>query len=729
MSGKAQDDGKRNPVRPRTLALGIDYVENHLGTRYIFPIKPGAKFPPLIKNNLADASNDPEQLRKWEEQWPGCNWGVAHRKSKLLVADIDTNKAKGKVGQATFDGLDLVYGWPETETTTTPSGGFHLIYEGWADDSHPAHIMALGENGIGKDIDSPNYTLIPGCTFDDGTSYVGNGAEAVRCPEWIYDTIKSSKSKSRIADAGEVVIELDQERNIDTAIDYLINDAEPSIQGSGGDYNLLKAAYYLKDLGISQQLGPQLLDEYFNPRCEPPWDLDDLVKKMAGAYSYANLSKVGGKTAEADFADDKPEPITPMGDKKKIEATAKAREKGRENFGLDITEGKDIKPQVIDWMWEGYLALGNHTAFAGVQGDGKSQVIYSIAAAITNGDLWPGSQERAPQGRVILLNAEDRAQDMLGPRLMAAGANMDFISIVNATRENGRSRKFSLLTDLERLANLANKRGNVKLITFDPVSSYLGGDLDSHSNTELRDALDPITKMAWDTVTAVASVTHFNKSSTGVSALNRVMGGAGFTAAPRAAFAIIRDAKQPLTRMLLPLKNNMSDENVKYGMEFTLSSREVAKDERNGRPVIAPYVVWGNKTSITADEALAANNAKLRPATKLEEANGFLIQMLADGPRLVREVEAASAKRGIAPDTLRRARKELDVISTKVEQRDGRGPWQWSLPDDAITPTADGKIIKPAPLSEPDEEPDFDIGDALADFAEPPVDDPFAELM
>ncbi len=289
-----------------SLALALGYLERHLYTRYLFPIKKGAKFPPLIKNNLADASNDPAQIAAWVKQFGQVNWGVAHRKSKLLVADIDTNPKKGKVGQKTYDDLDLIFGWPETEKTTTPSGGFHLIYEGWADDSHPEHIMALGENGIGKDIDSPNYTLIPGCVFDDGTSYVGNDADAVRCPEWIYDTIKTAKTKSRITEAGEVVIELDQERNIALAIDFLVNDAEPSIQGSGGDFNLLKTAYYLKDIGISQELGADLLNEYFNPRCEPPWDRNDLEKKMAGAYSYANQSKVGGKTAEADFGDDDP---------------------------------------------------------------------------------------------------------------------------------------------------------------------------------------------------------------------------------------------------------------------------------------------------------------------------------------------------------------------------------------------------------------------------------------
>lgn len=314
MAEDTQRPGKFNPVRQRTLDLALDYVAKHFGTRYLFPIKRGKKFPPLIRNNLELASNDPEQLRAWEAQWPSCNWGVAHRKSRLLVADVDTNKAKGKVGDVTFAELQEKFGWPETEMTTTPSGGFHKIYEGWATDEHPEHIMALGENGIGKDIDSPNYTLIPGCKFDDGTKYVGNGADAVKCPEWIYDTIKTSKTKSRIADAGEVVVELDQEANITLAIDFLQNDAKPSIAGQLGDNTLFKVAAYLKDIGISQELGAQLLEEYFNPRCEPAWPAEMFVAKMASAYKSGNLSKVGGRTAEADFADDPPPPITPMGE-------------------------------------------------------------------------------------------------------------------------------------------------------------------------------------------------------------------------------------------------------------------------------------------------------------------------------------------------------------------------------------------------------------------------------
>ena len=156
----------------------------------------GAKFPPLLKDNLdSNASNDLEQIKRWAAQFVGCNWGVAHRKSRLLVADIDTNPKKGKRGQETYDLLEMLHGWPDTEKTTTPSGGFHLVYEG-------EHIMALGKNGLGLDIDSPNYTLIAGCTFADGTSYVGNDADAVACPQWIYDTIKNTKASARITNAG-----------------------------------------------------------------------------------------------------------------------------------------------------------------------------------------------------------------------------------------------------------------------------------------------------------------------------------------------------------------------------------------------------------------------------------------------------------------------------------------------------------------------------------------------
>jgi putative DNA primase/helicase len=388
--------------------------------------------------------------------------------------------------------------------------------------------------------------------------------------------------------------------------------------------------------------------------------------------------------------------------------------------GLVYSRADSVTMQAIDWIWDGHLALGHHTSWAGVQGDGKSQLVYMMAAIITRGGLFPGSGQKAPLGNVIILNAEDRDEDTLVPRLVAAGADLEKVFIVQAAKDRGNARKFSLITDLDKLRKMAGEIDNVKLITFDPVSSYLGGDLDSHSNTELRNALDPITAMANDTVAAVLSVTHFNKSANGVSALNRVMGGAGFTAAPRAAAAVIRDAKNPSVRYLLSLKNNLASEGATYGMTFTIAAKKVGYDDVRKKDIVAPYVVWGEKTTMTADEALAANNKKIKGPTKQEEAESFLIQMLSRGPVLVRDVEAASDKRGIAPDTLRRAKKGLGVISKKVEQRDGRGPWMMSLPDDFFPEASP----RPAPLA--GEEPDFDWPDAKTDFND---DDPADRVL
>ena len=62
-------------IRKRTLDLALEYVDRHFGTRYLFPIKPGKKFPPLIKNNLEDASNDPFLV------------ALAERAAKFVAAD------------------------------------------------------------------------------------------------------------------------------------------------------------------------------------------------------------------------------------------------------------------------------------------------------------------------------------------------------------------------------------------------------------------------------------------------------------------------------------------------------------------------------------------------------------------------------------------------------------------------------------------------------------------
>ena len=104
-----------------SLEIALDFIAAHPNA-YIFPVKRLEKSPPLVKNDLIVASNDPKQIRKWHDTWRGCNWGVALKKSKLLVMDVD--RKAGKNGQETLDNLELEYGvLPDTMTVMSPSGG------------------------------------------------------------------------------------------------------------------------------------------------------------------------------------------------------------------------------------------------------------------------------------------------------------------------------------------------------------------------------------------------------------------------------------------------------------------------------------------------------------------------------------------------------------------------------------------------------------------------------
>lgn len=288
-----------------SLALALDYLTRY-PNRYLFPIKAAAKYPPLVKDNLAgNASNDPEQIKKWVKQFTrrdgvGPNWGVALKKSSLFVVDVDCNAAKGKQGQTTFDDLDLLYGFPDTEKVVTPSGGFHLYYDG-------EHVFKLGKYGLGQDIDSPNYVLIEGCTFKDGTSYKRVNPETPTAPKpsWFAEVIRAA-AKERVTNASEAAVDLDKPAAIAWARDYLKNDAEPAIQGQGGENATFRVACSLRDNGISQGTAFELMNELYNVpgSCDPEWEPEELRAKIGNAYTYASLAMAGGKTAEAEFMSD-----------------------------------------------------------------------------------------------------------------------------------------------------------------------------------------------------------------------------------------------------------------------------------------------------------------------------------------------------------------------------------------------------------------------------------------
>lgn len=86
--------GDPTPEGVNTLHVALGYIAKHKGKRFIFPLAPGRKGRPLIKDNLTRACNDPDQIERWHDRWPGCAWGCACKKSGIVCVDIDAGNDK-----------------------------------------------------------------------------------------------------------------------------------------------------------------------------------------------------------------------------------------------------------------------------------------------------------------------------------------------------------------------------------------------------------------------------------------------------------------------------------------------------------------------------------------------------------------------------------------------------------------------------------------------------------
>jgi RecA-family ATPase len=350
------------------------------------------------------------------------------------------------------------------------------------------------------------------------------------------------------------------------------------------------------------------------------------------------------------------------------------------NTHLLSRRASDIEPKRIEYLWPGRIARGKHTAIAGEPGDGKSQLSIYVAAIISIGGEWPCGEGRAPIGNVIILNAEDGADDTVVPRLIAAGADLSRVHIVSSVLQgDGKGhRSFNLQADLALLEQKIVEIGDVALVIIDPISSYMG-KIDSHKNTEVRGALEPASEMAERLKVAILSITHFSKSggNTG-KALHRFIGSIAFVGAPRAAFAVIEDVDHEDRILFLHAKNNMAPK--AQGLAYRLFQTIVG----DGEGIVASYVVWdGNPVTMSANEALRATEGG-GDRTAAAEAEEFLRETLSSGSKPATDIKADSNEAGLSWATIRRAKDRLGVTTERESQgRDGRGRWLWTLPSAA----------------------------------------------
>jgi hypothetical protein len=362
--------------------------------------------------------------------------------------------------------------------------------------------------------------------------------------------------------------------------------------------------------------------------------------------------------------------------------------------------GSEVTIARIEWIWRGRIAKGKHTAFAGEPGIGKSQLLLSIAATVSKGGAWPCGEGTAPTGSVVLLSSEDGVADTILPRFLAAGGDPKKLHVITAAQdETNGVRTFNLQADLQALETKIKEIGDVVLVIIDPISSYMG-KTDSHRNTEVRGAIEPLSEMADRLGVAILSNTHFSKAgaSTKSRALHRFVGSIAFIGAPRVAFAVVEEPRgedeaeaRPAQRLLLHVKNNIAP--APAGLAYTLEEAVAGYIGDPPEPLYASRIAWADEqVSKTADQALAEHEASLRGDGSSEhedaarpgqrEARHFLQMVLANGPMSPKDLQTEAKDAGVSWASIRRVKDDLGIIieRQKVEGRGAIGDWQWCLP-------------------------------------------------
>ena len=356
----------------------------------VFPIKAGAKFPPLWKEWPGRSS------ATIPANWPdGANVGV--HCTGLIVLDVDV-KNRGYDSLLALELGDTPL--PATLEASTPSGGRHLFYR--LPDGHPGVPNRAGALGPGIDIKSTRgYVLGVGSRTAAG-EYVWQNPDVpiAPAPEWLLTKLGTIIPKEGTAPAASVPDA--DEATVERAHAWLDN-REGATEGQGGDAHTFATAAFLRDYGLSERQALTLMLDW-NADCSPPWLPNELGVKVHNAYSYGQGVPGAKAVTAADFPNYIPDQVQsapvlltsgaviPNGNKPPKEGAIRL-----DAFATSRVEGPG-------YLVKGLLTRGSYAELYGSPGAGKTFVALDIAYHVAAGSPW--MEHRIHQGCVLYLAYE-----------------------------------------------------------------------------------------------------------------------------------------------------------------------------------------------------------------------------------------------------------------------------------------------------------------------------------
>ncbi len=356
-------------MHPQTL---MDWALWNAGKGFrVFPVRPWAKKPPLFDEFPARATTDACQIIEWWTRYPDANIGIDT--SDMYVLDIDPKGGVDAYGSAERLGSEAGIGY----AVSTPSGGEHRYYR--VDQEYAGSIKTLG---VGLDTRwYHNYVVAAGSRTPEGIYRCVVDSPPTKLPEQIRARLALPDKRRR---DDTPLIEWDQPSSIEIAR-RVAAQAEPSVEGDGGNSAAYQAAAQIRDYAVSEIECLQIMLDVFNPRCSPEWDDSELKDIVEHVYDYAK-NRPGVAHPDAIFSEVTvdPEPKPPM---------PEGRWWNAEDFSDDY-EG--------EWLvWEMFPKVGVCLLVAPPSG-GKTLVETHLTDCIRTGEKFFGVEPDHTGSSIIL---------------------------------------------------------------------------------------------------------------------------------------------------------------------------------------------------------------------------------------------------------------------------------------------------------------------------------------
>jgi len=380
-------------------------------------------------------------------------------------------------------------------------------------------------------------------------------------------------------------------------------------------------------------------------------------------------------------------------------------------LGIRSRRASAVLGACVEWLMPGRLAFGHVHVLDGDPGIGKSTLALDIAARLSRGlpmpEPPPPLPEEPPKSRrrgksppeeailaepppppppppliagSIIISAEDKDDTAVQPRLVAAGADLDRIEIVDEIvvanpRGGMMSRPLLFPDDGAELEALIHSTG-ARFVIIDPIMAFIGSDrrgrqIDAHKDQSVRQLMYALRRLAERTGACILLIRHLSKSMV-VSALRRGLASIGIAAAARIVLLAADHLETPGVRCLAGVKTNLD------AAATTLTYRIVKNAEGVAR------IEWLEECDYSADDLLRRRRIKDTTPTRQREAEAFLREILFDNPRTAVDVLAHAALRGLNGGTLDRAAKALGIERTKKGKQ-----WMWEYRENGLPPLSD----------------------------------------